>query len=81
MMEESKELTVGEKMVGLKFNLSGNQEVYKLKKMYAAIIDKLYSFEMPLDGMNGYVLNIIDTAVTNLITSQMWAVKALTFCE
>lgn len=75
---EVRELTYGERMVGLTFNPSDNQEVHELKKMYATIIDKLHSFEIPDRGC-GDILDMIETARTSLITSQMWAVKAITY--
>ena len=38
---ESRELTFGEKAVGLTFNPSGDQTVHELKEAYAKVIDIL----------------------------------------
>lgn len=73
-----KDLTFGDKMVGLDFNPSKNEKVALIKGYYAAIIDLLNDFRLNsvidenVDGMT-------DIAIKEAMTAQMWAVKAVTF--
>lgn len=73
---ESRELTFGEKAVGLTFNPSGDERVQRLKAMYAAIIDELHamSYNSPPGSWR-----LAEVAITEAQGAQMWAVKAATW--
>lgn len=73
----SPQLTFGEKAVGLKFNPGGSDEVEQCKKAYAAMIDRLNTLRSLTD--NHEMKRMYSTAITELQTSQMWAVKAITW--
>jgi len=84
-MSENK-FTFGEKAVGLSFNPSNDDTVYKIKKHYADLIDLLNSLRENelLIGKAGGVINqekvrMYSVAITEAQTSQMWAVKAETW--
>jgi hypothetical protein len=79
-MPEQRELTYGEKAVGLTFNPSNNGDVEVLKTAYAKIIDHLDDFR------KGYIkrgdlemVRLCGVAITEAQTAQMWAVKAVTW--
>ena len=70
-------LTFGQKAVGLTFNPGGSDNVAEAKKLYAMVIDML-------DGLrntstNPEVKRMCSVAITEAQTSQMWAVKAITW--
>lgn len=75
-MQQNKELTYGERAVGLTFNPSGNEKVTKVKQLYAEIIDLLNDErgERRDDGARH-----LSVAITDAETAQMRAVKGLTF--
>lgn len=72
-----RELTFGEKAVGLTFNPSNNEMVDGFKKRYAAIIDNLADLRDA--STNPEVKRMCSVAITEAQTSQMWAVKAATW--
>jgi len=72
---ESRELTFGEKAVGLTFNPSGDERVQRLKAMYAAIIDELDAMR----GDRSEQARLVSIAITEAQGAQMWAVKAATW--
>ncbi len=72
-----RELTFGEKAVGRTFNPGGNQNVDTVKRAAADYIDILNSFR-ELDP-NPEVKRQLSIAITEAQTSQMWAVKGLTW--
>ena len=74
----TKELTQGQKLVGLTFNPSGEPAVAKIKQKFADVIDAMYELEEAGAGSEGQ-LTCIATAITSAVTAQMWAVKALTW--
>lgn len=78
---ETRELTYGEKAVGLSFNPSGMSDVDKLKKLYADIIDHMDDFRKGYitRGDNPEMVRLCSIAITEAQTAQMWAVKAVTF--
>lgn len=76
-MSEVKELTFGEKAVGITFNPGGNSDVEKAKKMYAQIINSLDEMRNTTDNLE--VKRMCSVAITEAQTSQMWAVKAITW--
>jgi hypothetical protein len=78
---ENKELTYGEKAVGLRFNPSGDNAVDKVKKLYAEIIDIMNDFKS-VEAVNmstGEHKRLASISITEAQTAQMWAVKALTW--
>lgn len=74
-----RELTFGEKAVGLKFNPSGDERVNKVKELYAEIIDIMHD-ERRTEGSDKdpEVNRLCSVAITEAQCAQMWAVKALT---
>lgn len=73
---DEKELTIGEKAVGLNFNPANDPKVQEIKVMCAKLIDMVdqaCDLESPINR------KIRDGAITALITAQMWAVKAITW--
>jgi len=66
----------GEKAVGLSFNPSGDEAVNLIKRQYADLIDFLNNYRGPADAEVARMLSI---AITEAQSSQMWAVKALTW--
>lgn len=72
-----RELTYGEKTVGLTFNPSGDERVNALKRTCADLIDGLnYDRDMTNDSEAKRMFSI---AITEVQTAQMWAVKGLTW--
>ena len=72
---ETRELTFGEKAVGLTFNPSGDARVQRLKVMYAAIIDELDAMRCDRSEQ----ARLASVAITEAQGAQMWAVKAATW--
>lgn len=72
-----RELTFGEKAVGLTFNPSGDDAVAKCKKIFADAIDQMH--ELRLNTAEAEVGRMCSIAITEAQTAQMWAVKALTW--
>lgn len=74
---EDRELTYGEKAVGLSFNPGNNEEVDTIKRHCADLIDSLNKLrEAAGPGEKGRMLSV---AITEIQTAQMWAVKAVTW--
>ena len=71
------ELTKGQKLVGLTFNPSGDDQVTKFKQACANAIDILLEGK----GTNHTANSFIDLAVHSLLTGQMFGVKAKTWKE
>ncbi len=80
---EEKQLTYGEKAVGLSFNPGGNPDVEKIKKLSAQLIDIMDDLRKSQntlhDGKGSEGQRLCSIAITELQTSQMWAVKAITW--
>lgn len=75
-LEPTDELTIGQKLVGIKFNPSELEKVTKIKQHFADIIDILVEdsqVEPKLQEM------FTDLAVSQAIIAQMAAVKAVTW--
>ncbi len=73
-----RELTYGEKAVGLSFNPSGDPAVHRCKVEFAAVIDRMH--ELRMANMGGIdIRRMASIAITEAQTAQMWAVKALTW--
>lgn len=71
-----RELTFGEKAVGLTFNPGGHAEVNDIKRHYAYLIDYLNDARKAASPEQARMLSV---AITEAQTSQMWAVKAVTW--
>ena len=72
-----REMTYGEKAVGLTFNPSGDAVVNLLKEQAAAFIDSCAALRDETD--NPEVKRMASVAITEAQTAQMWAVKAVTW--
>lgn len=72
-----RDLTFGEKAVGLTFKPSGDPIVHDLKSIYAQAIDRLHNLREA--SANNEVKRLCAVAITEAQTSQMWAVKAATW--
>jgi len=68
--------TYGQKAVGLTFNPSGDQQVQRIKELYATIIDLCNEAR---GGDRSERARLFSVAITEAQTAQMWAVKALTW--
>lgn len=77
MEDVKRELTFGEKAVGLSFNPSGFGAVDEVKESYAKIIDQLNKLRESIE--DGEVKRLTSVAITEAQTAQMWAVKAVTW--
>lgn len=73
----SRELTFGERLVGLKFNPSNNPEVYRCKRIFADAIDQMNDLRNASDDPE--VKRMGSIAITDAQSAQMWAVKAITW--
>lgn len=75
-----KPLSFGQKAVGLTFNPGNNAKVESIKQKFAAIIDELESYRNPVnEERHPEVSRMLSIAITEAQTSQMWAVKAVTW--
>lgn len=79
-LEPTRELTFGEKAVGISFNPGGHAGVNTAKRLQADYIDFLNDLrEKALDDKNGDMVRMYAVAITDAQSSQMWAVKAITW--
>lgn len=77
MQDTAREMTFGEKAVGLTFNPSNDETVDKVKRLYAEIIDICNNARTEAgQGEKGRLLSV---AITEAQTAQMWAVKGITY--
>jgi hypothetical protein len=77
MNQEQRELTYGEKAVGLTFNPSNDDSVAQCKAEFACVIDRMNILRMT--SSNDEVKRMASIAITEAQTAQMWAVKAITW--
>ena len=70
-------LTFGQRACGVSFNPGGLESVNTLKKAYADLVDKLN--DARVFDADPEVRRMLSVAITELQTSQMWAVKAVTW--
>ena len=70
------DLTFGEQAVNLKFNPSGDSEVYKCKKYFASLIDQMHDLRQ--NTLDSETKRRASVAITEMEGAQMWAVKAIT---
>jgi hypothetical protein len=76
-MSENRELTYGEKAVGLTFNPSNDDAVSACKAAFAIVINQVNDLRNTTD--NAEVKRMCSVAITEAQTAQMWAVKAITW--
>lgn len=77
---QARELTFGEKAVGLTFNHGEGdtyEAIHKIKTEAAAVIDNLNNLRNLTD--DGEKKRMYSLAITAAQESQMWAVKAVTW--
>lgn len=75
----SRELTFGEKAVGLTFNPSGDADVQAVKEGFAKVVDLCNDLRNKAGkGEKGRLLSV---AITEAQGAQMWAVKGITWQE
>jgi hypothetical protein len=77
MSEETRELSFGEKAVGLTFNPSNDPAVNACKAAFAIVINQMHDLREKTD--NPEVKRMASVAITEAQTAQMWAVKAITW--
>ena len=69
--------TFGEKAVGLTFDPDGDIVVEAVKEAYSHVIDALNSLREGNESPE--IKRMLSIAITDAQTSQMWAVKAITW--
>ena len=77
MDQPKRELSFGEKAVGINFNPGQSHEVHNCKKEFADVIDRMNYLRMQSDDPE--VKRMASIAITEAQTAQMWAVKAVTW--
>lgn len=77
METATRELSFGEKAVGITFNPGGNETVNAIKSGFAQAIDALNDLRSLAESPEAKRMYSI--AITEAQTSQMWAVKAATW--
>lgn len=73
----TREMTFGEKAVGLTFNPSNSGPVDAVKRSTAALIDQLNDYRSNTDHPERK--RMLSLAITEIQAAQMWAVKAITW--
>lgn len=79
---EQREMTRGEKLVSINFNVGGADDVAECKKRFAEAIDQLDEHrddELRHGTLSAIKDKLLDEAESRIIDAQMWAVKALTY--
>lgn len=76
-MPEQRELTFGEKAVGLTFNPGGHAEVESIKRACADLVDALHTSRQFTESSDKK--RMYSEAITAIQTGQMWGVKAATW--
>lgn len=71
------ELTFGQKACGVSFNPGGLPIVHAIKQQYADLVDRLNALRDITQ--NSEEKRMLSIAITEAQTSQMWAVKAVTW--
>lgn len=77
MDEVQRELTFGERAVGITFNPVNNVPAQQIKERAAALIDTLNDYRNATE--DGEVKRMLSVAITEIQTGQMWGVKAVTW--
>jgi hypothetical protein len=73
----ARQLSFGEKAVGLGFNPGGHEAVQIIKEKAAAFIDVCNDYRNATE--DGEVKRMLSVAITEAQTAQMWGVKAVTW--
>lgn len=76
-LQQGREMTFGEKAVGLNFNPGGNPKVDEVKKLYAQIID--ICNDLRTEAGQGEKSRHLSVAITEAESAQMRAVKGITY--
>ena len=78
--ENIKELSFGEKLVGLNFNPSNDDKVSKAKKLCADLADlaDLLSEDFNSRGQSGLAATLYEHTIGEILNAQMNVVKVLT---
>lgn len=79
--DTQRELTFGEKAVGITFNPGGMEQVNRIKRLSADLIDELNNQRMgnPSDLQNGEKTAQFTLSIRKIQEGQMWGVKAATW--
>ena len=72
-----RELTFGEKAVGIRFNPGRSGTVEEIKDVFAEAIDIINKLKVASESPE--VKRMYSVAITDAQTAQMWAVKAATW--
>ncbi len=76
-MTADRELSFGEKAVGMTFDPGGHYAVTACKAAFAHAINQMN--DLRNDSDNAEIFRMASIAITEAQTAQMWAVKALTW--
>lgn len=76
-MTDNVNLTFGQRACGVNFNPGQNPDVAAIKAKFANLVDDLHSRRY--DTNDPEVKRMLSTAITEVQTAQMWAVKAVTW--
>ena len=72
----TRQLTFGEKAVGITFNPGKNEKVESIKRRYADLIDELESYRNPQNQeRHPEISRMLSVAITEAQTSQMWRLR------
>lgn len=75
--QPTRELTFGEKLVGLTFNPSGDDKVTKAKQLCAELAD-LLNEDFHSRGQSGLAVTLYEHTIGEILNAQMNVVKVLT---
>lgn len=77
--EKTRQLTFGEKLVGITFNPAGDDSVAKAKRLFADAADLLYKEVQGKDGEISHLQSqLYEHAIGEILNAQMNVVKVLT---
>ena len=79
MEEEAREMTFGEKLVGLTFNSSGDEKIYKAKELCAQLAGLIYNDYDNKEEVTDFYDYLYEHTVGEILNAQMNIVKLLTF--
>jgi len=76
---ESRELTFGEKLVGLTFNPSGDEKIQRAKELCAELADLIYKDYDDKEEVSDFCDYLYKHTLGEILNAQMNIVKLLTF--
>lgn len=76
--QENRELTFGEKLVGLTFNPSGDEKVQRAKEICAELADLVYEDLANEEVISHLKSQLYEHAIGEILNAQMNVVKVLT---